>query len=130
LAGGPGREAAGGGLKPRPGVGRREASVSPQSKGVRIVERAPGAFSLPAIFQVFSKDGGFPAYPKAGFVESEKRRKVSYYLPAELVEAVNAAAMAEGANRKTGRVFSPSLIVEAALRAYLENRPHRHARGK
>jgi hypothetical protein len=38
--------------------------------------------------------------------------------------------MAEGANRKTGRVFSPSLIVEAALRAYLEKAPKRPTRGK
>ncbi len=58
-------------------------------------------------------------------VESEKRRKVSYYLPAELVEAVNKLAMEEGASRQAGRVFNPSSVVEDALRAYLGSKPKR-----
>ncbi len=51
-----------------------------------------------------------------------KRQRISYYLPPDLVEAVNAEALADAPHVTSGRVFNPSAVVERILRAHYERK--------
>ncbi len=55
-----------------------------------------------------------------------KRQRISYYLPPDLVEAVNAEALADAPHVTSGRVFNPSAVVERALRAYFGTKQTRN----
>ena len=46
--------------------------------------------------------------------------------PGDLVEAVNAEALADAPHVKAGRVFNPSAVVERALRAYFDRSQRRN----
>jgi hypothetical protein len=59
-----------------------------------------------------------------------KRQRISYYLPPDLVEAVNAEALADAPHVTSGRVFNPSAVVERILRAHYEKQPKRSQRAK
>jgi hypothetical protein len=59
-----------------------------------------------------------------------KRQRISYYLPPDLVEAVNAEALADAPHVTAGRVFNPSAVVERALRSYFDRQPKRGQRTK
>jgi hypothetical protein len=63
-------------------------------------------------------------------VDNPKRRRISYYLPPDLVEAVNAEAIADAAHITSGRMFNPSAVVERILRAHYEKKPKKASRGK
>jgi hypothetical protein len=63
-------------------------------------------------------------------VESQKRKRISYYLPPDLIEAVNAEALADAPHVTSGRVFNPSAVVERVLRAHYEEKTKRGSRGK
>jgi hypothetical protein len=63
-------------------------------------------------------------------VETQKRRRISYYLPADLVEAVNAEAIEAAQHVTSGRMFNPSAVVERILRAHYDKKPKRTTHGK
>lgn len=52
--------------------------------------------------------------------EKAAKRRVTFYLPPDLISAVNEAAIERGRGVTAGRAFNPSAVVEDAVRAYLQ----------
>jgi hypothetical protein len=60
----------------------------------------------------------------------EKRKRISYYLPPDLIEAVNAEALEAAPHVTSGRVFNPSGVVERILREHYDRKAKKPGRGK
>jgi hypothetical protein len=79
--------------------------------------------SLNSCIPGFLQSGLVSLYPRTHvFVDSEKR-SASYRLPLRLIRAVEEEAITEGRERKSGRVFNPSAVVERILHAYFDAKP-------
>jgi hypothetical protein len=62
-------------------------------------------------------------------VPTDKRR-ITFYLPPDLIEAVYEEAIEAGRGVKSGRAFNPSAVVERVLRAHFEAKLKRRAASK
>lgn len=70
-------------------------------------------------------DGAQPPGQGRRIARSLKRGRITYYLPPELVDAVNEEAMERGRGVTRGRAFKPSAAAEEALRAHFAGKPKR-----
>ena len=62
---------------------------------------------------------------------SESKRAVTYRLSADVLQALEDETIADGRERKGGRVFSPSATLERILRSYFAaKKPERGRRTK
>ena len=58
------------------------------------------------------------------------KRAVTLRLPEDLLALVEDEAIADGRERRSGRVYSPSATIERILREYFDGRPRRRTRSK
>lgn len=56
--------------------------------------------------------------PRDDAAQQAPKRRVTFYLPQDLIRAVNEAAHEEGRGATSGRAFNPSAVVERILSAY------------
>jgi hypothetical protein len=59
--------------------------------------------------------------------DKPEKRRITFYLPPELIAAVNEEAVEAGRGVTSGRAFNPSAVVERILRAYFEHKPRARA---
>jgi hypothetical protein len=55
--------------------------------------------------------------------EQGQKRRITFYLPPDLISAVNEEAREAGRAVTSGRSFNPSAVVETALREHFERKP-------